>query len=92
MQRESWRLSKLRQNGRDFLSGARVRGLDTGLSIGASVVPISLDQSSAGSVVISGFGRQVSKVVLAATIVDRGAVQVPFHYSAVVGAGTLAAK
>jgi hypothetical protein len=59
---------------------------------GPSVVPISLDKGSAGSVVISGFGRQVSKVVLAATIADRGAVQVPFRYGAVLGSGTLASK
>jgi hypothetical protein len=59
---------------------------------GPSVVPISLDKGSAGSVVISGFGRQGSKVVLAATIADRGAVQVPFRYGAVLGSGTLASK
>jgi hypothetical protein len=59
---------------------------------GPSVVPIALDQGSAGSVVINGFGRQVSKVVLAATIADRGAVQVPFRYGAVLGSGTLASK
>ena len=45
MLRESWRLAKLRQNGRDFLSGAKVRGLDTGLSVGASVVPIIVGNS-----------------------------------------------
>ena len=38
-------MKNLRQNGRDFLSGARVRGLDTGLSIGASVVPIIVGNS-----------------------------------------------
>ena len=45
MQQESWRLKRLRQNGRDFISGAKVRGLDTGLSIGASVVPIIVGHS-----------------------------------------------
>ena len=45
MQRESWRLKKLRQNGCDFVSAAKVRGLDTGLSIGASVVPIIIGSS-----------------------------------------------
>jgi len=47
LQRETWRLKDLRQNGRDFLSGARARGLDTGLSIGASVVPIIVGNSPA---------------------------------------------
>lgn len=45
MQREPGRLAKLRQNGRDFVSGAKARGLDTGLSIGASVVPIIVGSS-----------------------------------------------
>ena len=45
MRQEPWRLKRLRQNGRDFVSGARVRGLDTGLSIGASVVPIVIGSS-----------------------------------------------
>ncbi|MCF8531925.1 MAG: aminotransferase class I/II-fold pyridoxal phosphate-dependent enzyme [Reyranella sp.] len=40
MQRESWRLKKLRQNGRDFAALATARGLDIGLSIGASIIPI----------------------------------------------------
>ena len=47
LQRETWRLKDLRRNGRDFLSGARARGLDTGLSIGASVVPIIVGSSPA---------------------------------------------
>lgn len=45
MKREPWRLGKLRQNGRDFVSGAKVRGLDVGLSTGASVVPIVVGSS-----------------------------------------------
>lgn len=45
MQRETWRLGKLRQNGRTFVAGAKRRGLDTGLSIGASVVPIVIGSS-----------------------------------------------
>ena len=45
MQRERWRLEKLRSNGRKFLAAARARGLDTGLSIGASVVPIIVGNS-----------------------------------------------
>jgi len=45
MQRETWRLQKLRKNGRDFVAAARARGLDTGFSIGASVVPIIVGNS-----------------------------------------------
>jgi 8-amino-7-oxononanoate synthase len=52
LQREPNRTAKLRQNGRDFVFGAKVRGLDTGLSIGASVVPIIVG-SSPTTVVLS---------------------------------------
>jgi 8-amino-7-oxononanoate synthase len=45
MQHETWRLEKLRQNGRAFVAGAKARGLDVGLSIGASVVPIIVGNS-----------------------------------------------
>jgi 8-amino-7-oxononanoate synthase len=45
MRREPWRLEKLRENGRAFVAGAKARGLDTGLSIGASVVPIIVGNS-----------------------------------------------
>jgi hypothetical protein len=58
---------------------------------GASVVPITLDGGSAGSVVINGFGKQVSRVLLAATIADRSGVQVAYSYGASVG-GSLATK
>ena len=57
-----------------------------------SVVPIALDDGSAGSVVISGFGKQATRVVLAATIADREGVQVPYRYGASLGTGSLAAK
>jgi hypothetical protein len=60
---------------------------------GVSVVPITLDpDGSAGSVVISGFGKQVSRVLLAATIADRSGVQVAYSYGASVGSGSVAAK
>ena len=45
MRQETWRLAKLRENGRAFLRGAKARGLDTGLSIGAAVVPIMIGNS-----------------------------------------------
>jgi hypothetical protein len=59
---------------------------------GTSVVPISLDAASAGSVVINGFGKQVSRVVLAASIADRAGVQVAYSYGASVGTGSVASK
>lgn len=59
---------------------------------GPSVLPIALDNGSAGSVVISGFGKQASRVVLAATIADREGVQVSYSYGASLGSGSLAAK
>ncbi|WP_421998994.1 aminotransferase class I/II-fold pyridoxal phosphate-dependent enzyme [Reyranella sp.] len=45
MREEPWRVAKLRENGRAFLQGARARGLDTGPSIGAAVVPIMIGNS-----------------------------------------------
>jgi len=59
---------------------------------GPSVVPITLNGASAGSVVINGFGRQVSRVLLAATIADKEGVQVPYSYGATLGSGSLASK
>jgi hypothetical protein len=58
-----------------------------------TVAPISLAPgSAAGSVTVSGFGRQVTRVVLAATIADREGVQVPYSYGASVAAATLAGR
>ncbi len=47
MTKEPWRVNRLRENGRAFLDGARRRGLDTGMSIGASVIPIIVGTSPA---------------------------------------------
>jgi hypothetical protein len=57
-----------------------------------SVVPITLSGGSAGSVVINGFGQQVTRVVLGATIADKEGVQVPYSYGASVAGATLATK
>ena len=59
---------------------------------GATIVPITLDGGSAGSVVVSGFGKQATRVVLSATIADRAGVLVPYSYSASVGTATMASK
>lgn len=45
MMREPWRAAALRRNGLALLTKARARGLDTGLSIGASVVPVIVGNS-----------------------------------------------
>ncbi len=42
---EPERLARLRGNGRAFVDGARARGLDTGPSIGAAVIPIIVGSS-----------------------------------------------
>ena len=47
MNQEPRRLTRLRENGQYFLAGARRRGLDTGTSVGASVVPIIVGSSPA---------------------------------------------
>ena len=45
MEREPERAAALRRNGRALLARAKARGLDTGLSIGASVVPVIVGNS-----------------------------------------------
>jgi 7-keto-8-aminopelargonate synthetase-like enzyme len=70
MQRETWRLEKLRQNGQAFVAGAKARGLDTGLSIGASVVPIIV-------------GNSPSTVILSHRLVARGYNVVPIIFPGV---------
>lgn len=45
MEREPERATALRRNGRALLARAKARGLDTGLSIGASVVPVIVGNS-----------------------------------------------
>ncbi|MEO6528533.1 MAG: MXAN_6640 family putative metalloprotease [Gemmatimonadaceae bacterium] len=57
-----------------------------------SVVPMTLNGGAAGSLVLTGFGGQATRVVLAATISDRAGVQVPYSYGASVAAATVAAK
>ncbi len=56
-----------------------------------SVLSVPLDAGSAGSIVVRGFGKSVTRVVLSATIADRAGVQVPFSYGATVGT-TVAVK
>jgi hypothetical protein len=53
---------------------------------GTEAREIRLDDAKAGTLVVPGFGRGVSRVVLAVTIADRSGAQVPFRYSARVGA------
>ena len=70
MGRESWRVRKLRENGRHFLAGARARDLNTGASLGASVVPIIVGSSPAA-------------VILSRRLQDRGYNVVPIIFPGV---------
>ena len=51
----------------------------------ASMLPITLDGGSAGSVTVSGFGTRAARVTLIATIADRAGAEVPYSYGASVG-------
>jgi 7-keto-8-aminopelargonate synthetase-like enzyme len=64
MMREPWRAAALRRNGLDLLTKARARGLDTGLSIGASVVPVIV-------------GNSPQTVMLSERLLERGFNVVP---------------
>ena len=64
MTREPWRATALRQNGRALLERAQARGLNTGLSIGASVVPVIV-------------GNSPQTVMLSERLLERGFNVVP---------------
>jgi 8-amino-7-oxononanoate synthase len=64
MMREPWRAAALRRNGLHLLTKARARGLDTGLSIGASVVPVIV-------------GNSPQTVMLSERLLERGFNVVP---------------
>jgi 8-amino-7-oxononanoate synthase len=70
MQRETWRLEKLRSNGRTLLKAAQSRGFDTGPSIGASIVPIIV-------------GNSLHAVLLSERLLARGYNVVPAIYPGV---------
>jgi len=70
MTKEPWRLQKLRENGQHFLEGARARGLDTGASIGASIIPVIVGSSPA-------------TVILSRRLQDRGYNVVPIIFPGV---------
>jgi len=64
MMREPWRAAALRRNGLALLAKAKARGLDTGLSIGASVVPVIV-------------GNSPQTVMLSERLLERGFNVVP---------------
>jgi 8-amino-7-oxononanoate synthase len=70
LRREPWRVARLRDNGRAFVAAARERGLDTGPSIGASVVPIIV-------------GSSPTTVILAQRLLARGYNAVPIIFPGV---------
>lgn len=64
MMREPWRATALRRNGKALLEKAKARGLNTGLSIGASVVPVIV-------------GNSPQTVMLSERLLERGFNVVP---------------
>lgn len=50
----------------------------------STVIPMSLNGGSAGSVTITGFGSRWSRVTLVPTIADRPGAEVPYSYGATV--------
>jgi 8-amino-7-oxononanoate synthase len=63
LQREPGRVTRLRDNGRAFVAGAKKRNLDTGLSIGASVVPIIVGSSPSTVILAQRLDRRGYNVV-----------------------------
>ncbi|HUQ81615.1 MAG TPA: MXAN_6640 family putative metalloprotease [Gemmatimonadaceae bacterium] len=70
----------------------RVSAIVYGAKGAPTVLPVSLDGGSAGSVVVNGFGTSATRVLLSASIADRSGVQVPYSFSASVAAATVASK
>jgi 8-amino-7-oxononanoate synthase len=70
MSTETWRISKLRENGMAFLKRARARELNVGLSAGASVVPVIV-------------GSSPSTVMLSQRLLARGFNVVPIIFPGV---------
>lgn len=48
----------------------------------AAILPMTLDDGSAGSITVDGMGSRYSKLTLAVTIADREGVAVPYSYGA----------
>jgi 8-amino-7-oxononanoate synthase len=67
---EPWRVRRLRENGRYFLEAAKARGLDTGASIGAAIVPVIV-------------GGSIDTVVLSQRLLSRGFNVIPVLFPAV---------
>jgi 8-amino-7-oxononanoate synthase len=70
LEREPWRVAKLRANARLFLEIAREAGLDTGTAIDASVIPVIV-------------GDSTSAVMLANRLYERGVNVLPIIFPAV---------
>lgn len=70
MAAEPWRIRRLRENGRHFLATAKALGLNTGTSIGASIVPVIV-------------GNSIDTVVLSERLLERGFNVVPVLFPAV---------
>ena len=69
----------------------RVSAIVTNRS-GTTVVPMTLDGGSSGTLLVPGFGQKAGRVVLSATIADQARVQVPYTYGASIGGATVASR
>ncbi|HEV8177944.1 MAG TPA: hypothetical protein VGP44_09680, partial [Gemmatimonadales bacterium] len=49
-----------------------------------TVIPMTLDNASGGTLDVTGFGTKWSKAILMPTIAERAGVEVPYSYGAVV--------
>lgn len=67
---EPSRIQRLRQNGRHFLKTAKARGLSTGMSIGAAIIPVIV-------------GNSIETVLLSERLLHRGFNVVPVLFPAV---------
>ena len=55
-----------------------------------SILPLTLDGGSAGSITVDGMGTRWSKLTLVVTIADRPGIAVPYSYGATVSRGAIA--
>ncbi len=75
MLEEPWRVERLRQNAALFLAEAQARGLDTGGSIGAAIVPVILGSSVRAARAADGLFRRGinAQPIMFPAVPERGA-------------------
>jgi len=79
---EPWRAQRLRERGRQFLELARVRGVDTGLSAGLSVIPAITGSSlRAARLAEALFRRRINVQPILYPAVPEGSARLRFFVS-----------